>query len=305
MAFYQKKKNVHPEILSGLDLQEKSPINEALASNRHLRRTVQATALVAIWMALGWVWHLEGYGYLLIGVPLVAGFQILVRKKPLVSLWVRNAEHFRLNRRGAVLSLAFAIMPTIFMARSFAASPRSSNFQGILWGACCVAGAFGVGFSLSHFTRETWKSLLVCLTTAGVIGCGIMIGSALLQSHGINLTFSILREGMGDFFLFFPVCFVLEEVAFRGAIDSHVHHAGDKHPRWSALYVSGLWGLWHLPILGETKFLNLIVMAACLPLLHMVDGMFLSLGWRRSGNLAVPAAVHALIDAVRDTVMKG
>jgi len=32
-------------------------------------------------------------------------------------------------------------------------------------------------------------------------------------------------------------------------------------------------------------------------------GVFLSLSWRRSGNLAVPAMVHAFIDAVRNMLM--
>jgi membrane protease YdiL (CAAX protease family) len=62
--------------------------------------------------------------------------------------------------------------------------------------------------------------------------------------------------------------------------------------------------VWHLPTLGETKVSSLIVLAVFLPLLHLFDGMFLSFGWRRSGNLAVPAAVHALIDAVRNALLR-
>ena len=44
--------------------------------------------------------------------------------------------------------------------------------------------------------------------------------------------------------------FVLEEVAFRGALDAHVHHEGEGRGWQSALFVSALWGLWHLPISG-------------------------------------------------------
>jgi len=35
---------------------------------------------------------------------------------------------------------------------------------------------------------------------------------------------------------------------------------------------------------------------------HCGVGVFLSLGWRRSGLLFVPATVHAFIDAVRNAL---
>lgn len=41
---------------------------------------------------------------------------------------------------------------------------------------------------------------------------------------------------------------MLEEVFFRGALDTHVHDEREKRGVWSALFVSALWGVWHLPI---------------------------------------------------------
>jgi hypothetical protein len=41
------------------------------------------------------------------------------------------------------------------------------------------------------------------------------------------------------------------------------------------------------------------------PLLHSLVGVSLSLFWRRSGNLAVPAFAHAWVDAVRDCLLAG
>jgi membrane protease YdiL (CAAX protease family) len=96
----------------------------------------------------------------------------------------------------------------------------------------------------------------------------------------------------------------LEEVAFRGAIDSHVHNPNDKHSWLSAIFVSALWGLWHLPIAGAHGILQLVMLIILLPLIHIATGIFLSISWRRSGNLAVPAIVHALIDAVRNMLLK-
>jgi len=64
-------------------------------------------------MTIGWVFHLGGDGYLVVGVPLVVAFQLLVRRKPLVNLWIRDAEHFRLNGWGIVLGLGFAVLPAV------------------------------------------------------------------------------------------------------------------------------------------------------------------------------------------------
>ncbi len=62
--------------------------------------------------------------------------------------------------------------------------------------------------------------------------------------------------GLRHFLLFFPVCFVLEEVTFRGMLDSHLHRPGESLRFTSALLGSILWGLWHLPIV-RPEFRNL------------------------------------------------
>ncbi len=285
-------------------ISETPPVLQTNISSNQFSRYVHAVTFVGIWMAIGFVFRLDGNSYLLIGVPLVAAFQIFIRKKPLVTLWVRDAARFRLNGWGIILAFAFAALPTIDLIDGFKSPSWSSHIPEVLWSVCCIVGAFGAAFSLCHFTKQTWKSLLLCMATAGVIGCGIMIGTAFLQKQPMALTTSKVWVGVSSFLLYFPVCFVLEEVAFRGLIDAHVYQPGDKRSWLSALFVSALWGLWHLPTLGETKILSLIVLAIFLPLLHLFDGMFLSFGWRRSGNLAVPAAVHALIDAVRNTLLR-
>jgi len=61
-----------------------------------------------------------------------------------------------------------------------------------------------------------------------------------------------------------------------------------------------MWGWWHLPITpGPALGAGIIAF----PITHAMLGIPFSLFWRRSGNLLVPAAVHALIDAVRNTVI--
>ena len=100
--------------------------------------------------------------------------------------------------------------------------------------------------------------------------------------------------------IYFPATFVIEEVAFRGALDAHVHHPGDSRGWMSALFVSALWGAWHLPV-SDGMPLPLLVLS--LVAWHCLVGVPLSFAWRRSGNLSGPAFAHAAIDAVRNGVL--
>ena len=282
---------------------EKPTILESRAPLNPILRGIHAIVFVGIWMTMGWLFHLEADSYLLIGVPLAAAFQVFVCKKSLVSLWVRDAPRFGLDTLGIVLALAFAVLPAIELIRCFISPGRSSHAPEILWLVCCIGGAFCAAFSLRRFTRETWKSLLFCMATAGVIGCGIMAGAALLRGHSIIPTHEQAVAGLRSLALYFPICFILEEVVFRGAIDSHIHHPGDKRPWLSAIFVSVLWGLWHVPILGGAGILQLAALIIVMTCIHLPPGVFLSFGWRRSGNLAVPALAHAAIDAVRNMLL--
>lgn len=63
--------------------------------------------------------------------------------------------------------------------------------------------------------------------------------------------------------------------------------------------MSGLWGLWHYPIIPHTSVVQVVL---TLLLLQVAVGPFLSLFWRKSGNLMVPGFVHATIDSVRNTL---
>jgi membrane protease YdiL (CAAX protease family) len=68
----------------------------------------------------------------------------------------------------------------------------------------------------------------------------------------------------------------------------------------TAVAVSSLWAVWHLPIAAMSAGLWTTIIA--LLFVHLAVGVPLSLYWRRSGNLFVPATAHAVVDAVRNAL---
>ncbi len=268
-------------------------------------------AFVGVWMAVGWLCHLDANSYLVAGVPLVMFFQLFVRKQPLVTLWIRDAERFRLNAWGMVMGLGLAILPAVKLIKCCNSASWPSHTPEILWYLCSVVGAFGASFCFCNFTKQTWKDLGFCTGTAGTIGCLTLLlaflGRLAAKYPGyapLTFTWGNVLNGLESFLLYVPVCFVLEEVAFRGAVDAHVFQPGDKGQWWTAFFVSTLWGWWHLPITSARGTVQLLALVVLLPCVHIAIGVFLSLGWRRSGNLAVPGTVHAFVDAVRNMLLR-
>ncbi len=121
---------------------------------------------------------------------------------------------------------------------------------------------------------------------------------AALLGYPKSITVSNLLIFGRSALLYFPISFVVEEVSFRGAIDGFVQQRTEGGGWATAFLVSALWGIWHLPIVPHPS----IGMAAILIVFQTLLGVPLSIAWRRSGNLAAPAAVHAFVDAFRNMV---
>jgi membrane protease YdiL (CAAX protease family) len=100
----------------------------------------------------------------------------------------------------------------------------------------------------------------------------------------------------------------VEEVAFRGALDSHVFRPQSDGqasglPWLSAIFVSALWGIWHLPTAPVSSVSAFAAMIPVVIIIHTLVGVPLSFCWRASGTLVLPAAAHALVDAYRNTIL--
>ena len=250
-------------------------------------------------MAIGWAAHLDPNAYLLFGVPYLLVFQLVVARRPVTELWLRDPAPRGLPWWTLPVVLLFMIYPLVALVLL----GQHAGWAVRLWLAGAAAGALPLGWAVVNARMPTWRALLGCFLTAGLLGVLVFVGTSVLVHHGFRAP---KHSGVGlatNFLLYLPVTFVIEEVFFRGGLDSFVQRPGDRHPVESAALVSVLWGLWHLPVGGTKPGFELVVLALFYPLFHLPFGLLFSFYWRRTGNLLVPAAVHALVDSVRNVVM--
>ncbi len=249
------------------------------------------------------------YTYLVFGIPLTAGFQLFVRNRPIKDLWVRGGPPLSLRTVSLKLALLLAIYPFVKLVLLLVGVVSRLGVDTILYLLAAIVGAGAAAYALGQFRRETWRYLGLCLATAGLLGLLLLI-DAFAQSTALPIAGRLgpdALQGIESLLLYIPVVFMMEEVAFRGAIDSHVRPPGDRRGLGSstaygiasAIAVSVLWGLWHYPITPHASVIEGVV--SVLPF-QVAVGPFLSLFWRRSGNLMVPGFTHATIDSVRDAL---
>ena len=262
------------------------------------RRVAEAVGFVAVWVAAGYLLRLGSNAYLLLGVPLTAVFQLLVRRRPLRELFAAGTARFTVDRKGAAIAAVLAITPGFYATRAVAAGDWITFGWYLAAMAGAVAAAFSVRASSVVATLRSAALPVAVGATAMAAGYGVMhvaTGSPLSATAALAALVKYTA-------LYYPATFLLEEVAFRGAIDAHVHHDGDPRGWLSAVFVSALWGLWHLPVASGFP---LPLMVTELVVVHVVIGIGLSVSWRRTRNLGGPALAHAVIDAVRNATMIG
>lgn len=276
------------------------------ARSRPLRFLIVAL-VVAAYTTLGFLLRLNLAGYQLLGVPMLLVFQLGVQRQPLRTLWVRSGPPLRLDARFLILWALFSLVPAYEV---LTAAVRGDLANAALYGTG-IAGAFGLAYALGAMRAANLRQLGLCLVTAGGIGILPSLLSVLLpsllhlhigpgQSHVLHAALlPSLQAGAETFLWGVPAGFLIEEVFFRGALDTYLHR-GEAGTGWlSAIFVSALWGLWHLP--GQAiPAGHLLATIVALLVAQIAVGVPLSYWWRKSGNLTVNNTTHALLDAVRN-----
>lgn len=266
------------------------------------RRFVEGTLFVAVWVALGYALRLSADVYLLVGIPLTAAFQLLVRRKPLRAMWVREAPPLRLGTAGWGLAAALAAFPVVLGVQSALAG----QWVATAWMAAAAAGAIPAAYAIRHLRRvdahQGIRYALSATVTGAVIFLVATLPTLLTAAEPLPVP-AMLLNALQSLVLYSVVSFVLEEVAFRGVLDAHLAQPGEPRPLLTALFTSALWGLWHLPIMPPGQ--PLAVTIGQVLIVHCAVGVPLTYAWRRTGNLTYPAAGHALIDAIRNGLLAG
>ena len=261
------------------------------------RRVVEGVGFVAVWVGLGCLLPVTTEAYLLMGVPLTIAFQLLVRRRPLGELVVRDsrgqARASRPSRRDLAVTALLVLAP---LAWGLEAAARGDPWV-IGWYVSAVVGAAIAAYALRATTVRAMLRSAAVPTAVGDIGNLLVLGGFQWASDASIDPGAFLISVLKWTAIYFPATFVIEEVAFRGALDAHLHHPGERRGWASAVLVSVLWGLWHLPVADGMPFPFLLL---SLVVWHCLVGVPLSLAWRRSGNLSGPAFAHSTMDAVRN-----
>ncbi|MDQ5840745.1 MAG: CPBP family intramembrane metalloprotease [Chloroflexota bacterium] len=270
-------------------------LDPATAVDRRLARAAAATLVIGGYMALGFALGLGAEAYLLLGIPITIGFQVLVVRRPLRSLWLRQAPPMTFTPRSIVAIVVLAISPAIVAV----GGARAGDPALVGWGLAAMVGAVGAVYALRAMDRDAVRTTIRTTLITGAVLVGIMVAYRLATGgFNGNLTAAITTTVI-SLLTYLPVVFVMEEVLFRGLIDTYLHGSTPGPDRASALYGSALWGIWHLPV----AFLSLGVLTIpYLIVVHTILGYFFVTSWRRTGNLAVPGVAHAVIDALRNAV---
>ena len=266
-----------------------------VALDGRLIRAAVATLIVSGYIALALAFRLSAEAYLLVGIPITVAFQLLVVRRPLRSLWLRQAPPMRFTPRSIAAVVVLAISPAFVAARGV----RDGDLALVGWGIAAMVGALGAVYALRAFDRDAARSTIRTTLITGAVLVAIMVAYR-LASGGFsgNVAGAVMATAI-SVATYVPVVFVMEEVLFRGLIDTYLHGSTPGPDRASALYGSALWGLWHLPV----AFLALGVLTIpYLLFVHTILGYFLVASWRTTGNLAAPGIAHAVIDALRNGV---
>ncbi|HEX7687945.1 MAG TPA: CPBP family intramembrane glutamic endopeptidase [Burkholderiaceae bacterium] len=266
-----------------------------------------ASVFIGAWMAAGWLLALPPNAYLVLGVPLVLAYQLVILHRPVRALWRFDGAPLGFDRSIVTVGLMLATWPALSLVASFVTSARV-GVDVAAWCLCAAVGAFGLAWWLVNAWRQPqfWRGGQQPAFFALVVVTGVMLFalSAWMSGARPHLPPATgLATFISDAWLYACVCFVLEEVVFRGAIDPAIvpdAPVTGLRAHATAVFVSLLWGAWHFPLLpfGHGSIHS---MASTLAF-HVGVGWPMTLLARRARNLGPTCLAHAAIDAFRDVI---
>jgi hypothetical protein len=205
------------------------------------RRLAEVTILVGAWIAISLILQLSANIHLLLGIPLVLGFQLFVRRRPITDLWVRDAPGVPIDRKTIAIGIVLVLLAYPALATQVSAGAPAWYMPVAI--GLYAAGAMGATYAVRALgvDRRTW----IYTGVATVLGLAWMLLNALTDGTPKAEHFGdFLSRATGMLAYYVSIGFVVEEVAFRGLIDAHVHHpvtiaSGSRHCSCRACGESG------------------------------------------------------------------
>jgi membrane protease YdiL (CAAX protease family) len=258
-------------------------------------RGVVGTLVIGAWMALGYAFALSADAYLLLGIPITVGFQVLVVRRPLRTLWLHAAPPMTVTWRSGLGIILVAIAPAAITVGAV----RDGNAILVGYGVAGIVGAVGAVYAIRTMDLAAVGATFRATVVTSAILVSVMVAYRLASGGFDGNVPRALAAALLSVATYLPVVFVMEEVFFRGLLDPWLHGARTGPDRATALYGSALWGVWHLPVASVDLGVLLI---PYLVVVHTALGYALARSWRRTGNLGAPGIAHAVSDALRNAV---
>ena len=121
----------------------------ASGGRRRIVEVVGGIGVVAVWLVFGYLLGLGFLGLVLLGVPLLAAFQTLVRRRPLRTLLVRDTASFARGWAGKLLVAAVLVAIPSTMVLLSLSGPRTAGTSSDSWKALLMP-SFWPGATSPH-----------------------------------------------------------------------------------------------------------------------------------------------------------
>lgn len=263
-----------------------------------VRRYLACATFVLLWMAVQVYFRLSPIAGQLVGIPLIIVFQCAVARRSLAQLWVFDPIRFSwADRRMWLLAAALAAGcgGLLWITRQHAAAgltPRLGLFLLVL------VAVIPAAFAGRH---QRGPAFLRALPWLGASAAFRFAWRWAWVGHAEWVRADKLLDFVTIWACETVALFLVDEVAFRGAIDPYLAAAasGKFHAWCSALFGAILWSLWHLPAYNPGAHSLAALWAGLTPfyLSVVMNGVFLVFAARRGRTLLGTAVVHALGNA--------
>src|SRR5687767_2310906 len=135
------------------------------ALDGRLIRSAVATLVVSLYVAIGFAFRLSADAYLLVGIPITVAFQLLIVRRPLRSLWLRQAPPMMFTPQSIAAVVVLAIAPAIVAARGV----RDGDVAVVGWGVISMAGAVAAVYALRAMDRDAMRLTIRTTLIAGAV----------------------------------------------------------------------------------------------------------------------------------------